>query len=159
MHALTAHQGREQKRKACINFTQMNLFSKWYCNGNTLPHNWNLWTSYVIILLQCNCSCVSRVLFFLFITTINSPSLYAMWLIYVPFKMYQLKKIVWSFPLIIMLKLRILITIMMIMKVATCKTVEDLIIIMIMMMIVMVIVTTIVFIMLYNVEAHDNNAD
>ena len=24
----------------------MNLFSKWYCNGNTLPHNWNLWTSY-----------------------------------------------------------------------------------------------------------------
>ena len=23
-------------------FTQMNLFSTWYCNGNTLPHNWNL---------------------------------------------------------------------------------------------------------------------
>ena len=46
MHTLAA-QGREQKRKACINFTQMNLFSKWYCNGNTLPHNWNLWTSYV----------------------------------------------------------------------------------------------------------------
>ena len=54
MHALAA-QGREQKRKACINFTQMNLFnSKWYCNGNTLPHNWNLWFSYVIILVQCN---------------------------------------------------------------------------------------------------------
>ena len=32
MHALAA-QGSEQKRKACINFTRMNLFSKWYCNG------------------------------------------------------------------------------------------------------------------------------
>ena len=53
MHALAA-QGSEQKRKACINFTQVNLFIKWYCNGNTLPHNWNLWTSYVIILVQCN---------------------------------------------------------------------------------------------------------
>ena len=55
MHVLAA-QGSEQKRKACINFTQLNLFSKWYCNGNTLPHkgNWNLWTSYVIILVQCN---------------------------------------------------------------------------------------------------------
>ena len=53
MHALAAP-GSEQKRKACINFTQMNLFSKWYCNGNTLPHYWNLWTSYVIILVQCN---------------------------------------------------------------------------------------------------------
>ena len=37
-----------------INFTQLNLFSKWYCNGNTLPHNWNLWSPYVIILVQCN---------------------------------------------------------------------------------------------------------
>ena len=53
MHALAA-QGSEQKRKACIHFTRMNLFSKWNCNGNTLPHNWNLWTSYVIILVQCN---------------------------------------------------------------------------------------------------------
>ena len=53
MHALAA-QGSEQKRKACINFTQVNLFIKWYCNGNTLPHNWNLWTSLVIILVQCN---------------------------------------------------------------------------------------------------------
>ena len=53
MHAFAA-QGSEQKRKACINFTLMNLFSKWYCNGNTLPHNWNLWGCYVIILVQCN---------------------------------------------------------------------------------------------------------
>ena len=29
IHALPA-QGSEQKRKACINFTQMNLFSEWY---------------------------------------------------------------------------------------------------------------------------------
>ena len=40
MHALAAQS--EQKRKACITFTQMNLFRKWYCNGNTLPHSWNL---------------------------------------------------------------------------------------------------------------------
>ena len=53
MHALAA-QGSEQKRKACINFAQMNLFNKWYCNGNTLPHTWNLLTSYVIMLVQCN---------------------------------------------------------------------------------------------------------
>ena len=54
MHAVAA-QGSEQKRKACINFTQMNLCSKWYCNGNacTLPHNWNLRTSDFIILVQC----------------------------------------------------------------------------------------------------------
>ena len=32
----------------------MILFSKWYCNGNTLSHNWNLLSSYVIILVQCN---------------------------------------------------------------------------------------------------------
>ena len=37
MHAFAA-QGSEQKRKACIICTRMNLFSKWYCNGNTLPH-------------------------------------------------------------------------------------------------------------------------
>ena len=84
MHALAA-QGSEQKKKACINFTRMNLFSKWYCNGNTLSHNWNLWTSNVIILVQCIiCSWFSKVLLFLFFTTINSPNLYATWLIYVP---------------------------------------------------------------------------
>ena len=52
MHALAA-QGSEQKNRACINFTQMNLFSKWYCNGNTLPHNWNC-EPHVFILVQCN---------------------------------------------------------------------------------------------------------
>ena len=68
MHALEA-QGSEQKRKACINFTHMNLFySKWYCNGNTLPHNWNLWSSYVIILVQCN--------FFMIFQSIVIPVLY-----------------------------------------------------------------------------------
>ena len=36
MHALAA-QGIEQKRKTCIHFSQMNLFSKWYYSGNTLP--------------------------------------------------------------------------------------------------------------------------
>ena len=25
-----------------VNFTQMNLFSKWYCYGNALPYNRNL---------------------------------------------------------------------------------------------------------------------
>ena len=29
-------------------------FSRWYCNGNQLPHKWNLCTCYVIILVQCN---------------------------------------------------------------------------------------------------------
>ena len=41
IHALAAQES-EQKKKACINFIQMNLFSKWYCKRNTLPHNWNL---------------------------------------------------------------------------------------------------------------------
>ena len=84
MHALAA-QGSEQKRKACINCTQMNLFSKWYCNGNTLPHNWNLRTSYTSSFLSSVIfSWFSKVLLFLFITTINVPNLYATWLIYVP---------------------------------------------------------------------------
>ena len=49
-----AAQGSTQKRKTCIHLKQMNLFSKWYCNANTLSHIWSLWTSYVIILIQCN---------------------------------------------------------------------------------------------------------
>ena len=55
MHAL-APKGSEQKRKACINFTRMDLFSKTGIVMEIhLPHNWNLWTSYVIIILvQCN---------------------------------------------------------------------------------------------------------
>ena len=63
----------------------MNLFRKWYCNENTLPHNWNLWTSYVIILVQCN------FVFQIFQSIVipvryhnKSPNLYATWLIYVP---------------------------------------------------------------------------
>ena len=72
-------------RKACINFTRMNLFSKWYCNGNTLPHNWNLWGSYMSSsLFNVICSWFSKVLLFLFVTKINSPNLNAKWLIYVP---------------------------------------------------------------------------
>ena len=78
MHALAA-QGSEQKRKACINFTQMNLFSKWYCKGSTLPHNWNLWTSYVIILVQCNFSWFSKYCYSCSLPTINPPNLYATW--------------------------------------------------------------------------------
>ena len=31
------------------------MSNKWYCNGDTLPHNWNLCTSYVIIVVQCEC--------------------------------------------------------------------------------------------------------
>ena len=53
LECMLAAQGHEQKRKACLIFTQINLFSKWNCIGNTLPHNLNLWTSYVI-LVQCN---------------------------------------------------------------------------------------------------------
>ena len=48
----------EQKRKACIQFTRMNLFTKWYCNGNTLPHNWNFWgcceAEGCHLVVQCN---------------------------------------------------------------------------------------------------------
>ena len=98
MHALEA-QGSEQKRKACINFTQMNLFSKWYCNGNTFPHNWNLWTSYVIILVQCN--------FFMIFQSIVIPVLYYNKFLKFVCNVIDLcttlgkiiKKIVWSFPL------------------------------------------------------------
>ena len=97
MHALAA-QGSEQKRKACINFTQMNLFSKWYYNGNTLPHSWNLWTSYVI-LVQCNFSWFFKALF-LFITTKNSPNFMQRdWFMYhVRSNKKNMAKIVWSFP-------------------------------------------------------------
>ena len=49
-----AAQGSRMKQKVYIHFTQMNLFSKCsYCNGNILPHNWNLWFFYVIIIVQC----------------------------------------------------------------------------------------------------------
>ena len=58
----------------------MNLFSKSYCNGNTLPHNWNLRCSYVIILVQCN----SFINFQnIAIPVKNSLNLYTTWLIYI----------------------------------------------------------------------------
>ena len=97
MHALEA-QGSEHKRKACINFTQMNLFSKWYCNGNTMPHNWNLWFSYVIILVQRH--------FFMIFQSIVIPVLYhnkflkfVCNVIDLCTTQGQIIKIVWSFPL------------------------------------------------------------
>ena len=37
----------------CTNFILVNFFSNWYCNGNVSPHNWSLWFSYFIILVQC----------------------------------------------------------------------------------------------------------
>ena len=98
MHALSAL-GSEEKRKACINFTQMNLFSKRYCNGYTLPHNWNLWTyMYVIILVQCN--------FFMIFQSIailvhyhNKLPKFVCNVIDLCTTKGQIIKIVWSFPL------------------------------------------------------------
>ena len=78
----------QQKRKACIQFTRMNLFTKWYCNGNTLPHNWNFWgcceAEAAILLFSVICSWFSKVLLFVFVTKINSQTFNATWLIYVP---------------------------------------------------------------------------
>ena len=87
MHLLLL-KGSEQKRKACIQFTRMNLFTKWYCNENTLPHNWNFlgcWEAEAAILLfSVICSWFSKVLLFVFVTKINSQTFNATWLIYVP---------------------------------------------------------------------------
>ena len=44
----------EQKKKACMDFSQVNLLSKRYCNGITLLHFWNIWGSDVINTVQCN---------------------------------------------------------------------------------------------------------
>ena len=82
MHALAA-QGSEQKRHAYI------------------LHRWTCLASGIVMEIHCHitdiceppmssslfsiiCLWFSKVLLFLFITTINSPNLYAMWLIYVP---------------------------------------------------------------------------
>ena len=57
----------------------MNLFTKWYCNGNTLPHNWNFWgcceAEAAILLFSVSCSWFSKVLLFVFVTKINSQLL------------------------------------------------------------------------------------
>ena len=85
MHALAA-QGSEQKRKACI-----------------ILHRWTCIVSGIVMEIDCHitgicdspmssslfsviCSWFSKVLLFMFVTTINSPNLYATWLIYVPRK-------------------------------------------------------------------------
>ena len=57
----------------------MNLLTKWYCNGNTLPHNWNFWgcceAEAAISLFSVICSWFSKVLLFVFVTKINSQLL------------------------------------------------------------------------------------
>ena len=56
------------------------------CNENTLPHNWNLWFSYVIILVQCNFVMIFQSIVILVCYHNNSPNVNvcATWLIYVP---------------------------------------------------------------------------
>ena len=81
MHVLAA-QGREQKRKACMNFTQLNLFKasgivmEIHCHITGICEPPMSSSLFSVIL-----SWFSKVLLFLFVTTINSPNLYAMWLI------------------------------------------------------------------------------
>ena len=35
-------------------YTDELVKGEWYCNGNALPHNWNLLVFYVAIFIQCN---------------------------------------------------------------------------------------------------------
>ena len=79
-----------------------------YCNGNTLPHNWNFLgcceAEAAILLFSVICSWFSKVLLFVFVTKINSQTFNATWLIYVPPKV-KLIKIVWTAPLTTLLKI------------------------------------------------------
>ena len=45
---------KQAKEEGMHNFCTDELVSKWYYNGNTLPHNQNSSTSCVVILVQCN---------------------------------------------------------------------------------------------------------
>ena len=72
-----------KRGRHAYNLHGMNLFTKWYCNGNTLPHNWNFWgcceAEAAILLFSVICSWVSKVLLFVFVTKINSQTFNATW--------------------------------------------------------------------------------
>ena len=105
MHLLLT--GSEQKRKACIQFTRMNLFHqvvlypwKSHCHitGIFAGLLWG-WGSHLVV--QCNLFMISKVLLFVFVTQNKFPNFNAdmHWFMYHLRSTYR--RIVWTSPLII----------------------------------------------------------
>jgi len=65
MHTFAAPVGG-QKEETCIHF------SKWYCYGNIMSHNWNLWCCDVSILVQCIFYIILQIKLLPILTTILS---------------------------------------------------------------------------------------